>query len=64
MPYAVVPLANGTLPPGWPEGFDRAGLRGPVAVVNDLLALYGIPRPHAVLARRNALAVHIGTRRL
>ena len=63
--YAVVPRADGTLPPNWPAGFNRAALRGPIAVVNALLMDYGLPLlPAASLDRRNALAVHIGTKRL
>ena len=62
-PYAVVPRADGTPPPSWPAGFDRAGLRG-VAAVNALLGDYNLlPLPHGNPARRDALALHIGTMR-
>jgi hypothetical protein len=63
-PYAVVPRADGTLPPSWPAGFDRAGLRGPTAAVNALLGDYNLAVPHGASARRDALALHIGTMRL
>jgi hypothetical protein len=62
-PYAVVPRADGTLPPSWPAGFDRAGLRGPTAAVNALLGDYNLVVPHGASARRDALALHIGTMR-
>ena len=65
VPYAVVPRADGTLPPNWPAGFSRAGLRGPIAAVDALLADYGLAAPAGVQAqaRRDALAQHIGTMR-
>ncbi len=60
--YAVVPLADGTPPPNWPIGFDRAMLRtGPIAVVISLLTDYGLVPPAAAFDRRNLLALHIGT---
>ena len=60
--YAVVPLADGTPPPNWPIGFDRATLRtGPIAVVTLLLTDYGLVPPAAAFDRRNLLALHIGT---
>jgi len=62
--YAVVPRADGTPPPNWPAGFDRAALRGPIAVVNALLVDYGLPLAAAVFDRRDALALHIGTTRM
>ena len=67
VPYAVVPRADGTPPPAWPAAFDRNSLRsGPIAAVNALLHGYGVAVPPgaAALARRNALALHIGTMRL
>ena len=64
VPYAAVPRADGTLPPSWPAGFDRAGLRGPIAAVDALLADYNLALPGAATpARRDALALHIGTMR-
>ena len=65
VPYAVVPRADGTLPPNWPAGFSRAGLRGPIATVDTLLADYGLAAPAGAHAqvRRDALAQHIGTMR-
>ena len=60
----MVPLADGTPPPNWPAGFDRAALRGPIAVVNALLVDYGLPQPASLLDRRLALALHIGTMRV
>ena len=59
--YAVVPLADGTPPPSWPAGFDRAALRGPIGAINALLDDFGLAAPAAALDRRNALALHIGT---
>ena len=65
-PYAVVPRADGTLPPNWPAAFDRAGLRGPIAAVDALLNDYGLAVPHGAtaLARRDALALYIGAIRV
>jgi len=65
--YAVVPRADGTPPPAWPAGFDRAALSGgPVAAVDALLGDYGLTHgpPAAAAARRCALAVHLGTPRV
>ena len=71
--YAVVPLADGTLPVHWPVGFARPRLiTAPIGVINALLADYGLPNAPApppagggtALNRRNALAVHIGTTRV
>ena len=63
--YAVVPRADGTPPPHWPAaGFDRAALRGPIALINALLGDYGLPLPASALERRDSLALHIGTARL
>jgi hypothetical protein len=60
--YAVVPRADGTPPPNWPIGFDRAMLRsGPIGAVNLLLTDYGLVPPAPALDRRNLLALHIGT---
>ena len=60
--YAVVPLADGTPPPNWPIGFDRAMLRaGPIAAVTLLLTDYGLVPPAVALDRRNLLALHIGS---
>ena len=61
--YATVPRADGTPPPNWPAGFDRAALRGPIAAVDALLNDYGLPHgaPATPLERRNVLAMHIGT---
>jgi hypothetical protein len=62
-PYAVVPRADGTLPV-WPAGFDREALRrGPIVAVDALLAGYGLPAGGTILARRTALALHIGAPR-
>ena len=61
--YVVVPRADGTPPPHWPDGFDRDGLvEGPVAAVDALLADYGVPHgpPAGLFVRRNALARCIG----
>jgi hypothetical protein len=58
----VVPLADGTPPPNWPIGFDRAMLRtGPIAIVTSLLTDYGLVSPAAAFDRRNLLALRIGT---
>jgi len=65
--YAVVPLANGTLPPHWPVGFNRTALfRGNINQINDLLNDFGLAQPlhTSALNRRNELAVHIGTMRV
>jgi len=65
--YAVVPLANGTLPPHWPMGFNRTALfRGNINQINDLLNDFGLAQPlhTSALNRRNELAVHIGTMRV
>jgi hypothetical protein len=63
--YAVVPRADGTPPPSWPAaGFTRHALfRGGLAVINALLADYGLPVPADTRIRRDALASHIGTTR-
>ena len=65
-PYAVVPRADGTAPLSWPAGFDREGLRGPIAAVDALLLEYGLPRDAAapLYVRRNALALHLGTKQM
>lgn len=58
MAYAVVPRANGTPPPNWPIGFDRAMLRSsPVSAATLLLTDYGLVPP----APNNLLLLHIGT---
>ena len=63
--YVVVQRTDGTPPPHWPIGFDRAALvDGPVAVVDALLLDFGLPQGATVRERRNALALHIGTTRL
>ena len=63
-PYAVVPRADGTLPPAWPAGFDHDALRrGPIANVDALLAAYGLLGGGNAQARRIALALHIGAPR-
>jgi hypothetical protein len=63
--YVVVPRADGTPPPSWPDGFNRIRLGGGnIQAINRLLIDYGIP--HGNLApriRRNLLAEHIGTAR-
>ena len=65
--YEVVLLADGTVPPNWPPGFERVALvSGPIAVVDALLNDYGLPNgpPGALVDRRDALALHIGTTRV
>jgi hypothetical protein len=65
--YAVVPLADGTPPPSWPAGFERSDLvSGPVAAIDALLGDYALPHgaPATLIARRDALALHIGTTRV
>ena len=62
--YVVVPRADGTPPPNWPANFNRAALRGNIAVIDALLVDYGLPHPAGVLDRRDLLAQHIGTMRL
>ena len=66
--YAVVQRSDGTPPPHWPAGFDRAALaEGPIAAIDTLLNDFGLPHgaPAAtVRERRNALARHIGTMRM
>ena len=65
--YSVVQRIDGTLPPNWPNGFDRDALvRGNVNIVDALLNDYGLAhgQPISVFDRRNALAVHIGTNRV
>jgi hypothetical protein len=63
--YAVVPRADGAAPAHWPPGLDRAALAAsPIADVNALLAEYQLPAAGTARARRNALALHIGTVRL
>jgi hypothetical protein len=59
--YVMVPRADGTPPPHWPVGFDRAALRGHNAAVLLLVNDYGLQPPANPLGRRNALAQHIGT---
>ena len=61
--YAVVPRADGTPPPHWPLGFNRAMLRtGHInLVITSLLNDYGLALPAGALNRRNLLAQHIGT---
>jgi hypothetical protein len=63
VPYAIVPRADGTLPPTWPAGFSRAGLRGPIATIDALLADYNLAPGGAQAVRRDALALHIGAMR-
>ena len=66
-PFEVVPLADGTLPPNWPVGFERGALTfGGILVVDALLADYGLANgaPIAINDRRIALAQHIGTMRM
>ena len=64
-PYEVVQCDDGTMPPHWPAGFDRAALRSMTgAELDSLLGDYGHavgPAAGAVGVRRNALARHIGT---
>jgi hypothetical protein len=63
--YAVVPRADGAAPAHWPAGLDRAALAAcNIAVVNALLAEYQLPAAGTARARRNALALHIGTWRM
>ena len=63
--YAVVPRADGAAPAHWPPGLDRAALAAsPIADVTALLAEYQLPAAGTARARRNALALHIGTVRL
>ncbi len=62
-----MPRSDGTPPPNWPAGFDRDALgQGPIAVVDLLLADYGLPHgpPAPLVSRRRSLAVHIGTKRM
>jgi hypothetical protein len=63
--YVVVPRADGTPPPSWPDGFNRNRLGGGnIQAINRLLIDYGIP--HGNLTPRicrNLLAEHIGTAR-
>jgi hypothetical protein len=63
----VVALADGNAPANWPAGFDRTALiEGPIAVIDALLSDYGLQHgagAGVALARRNALASHIGTAR-
>jgi hypothetical protein len=63
--YVVVPRADGTPPPSWPDGFNRIRLGGGnIQAINRLLIDYGIPHGNlAPLIRRNLLAEHIGTAR-
>ena len=68
-PYTMVPRNDGSAPTNWPAppapGFDRSALmRGPVALVDSLLADYGLAHGAPAgppLVRRNALARRIGT---
>ena len=65
--YAVVPRADGTPPPSWPDNFDRHALvSGPIGAVDLLLEDFDLPHgpPTASIERRNALALHIGTKRV
>ena len=60
-----MPLADGTPPPNWPAGFDRFALiRGPIAVIDALLNDFNLPLPFSEHDRRDALALHIGTKRM
>jgi hypothetical protein len=64
--YVAVPRSDGTIPPHWPAAFDREALMdGPIGPVDLLIADYGLqPGPGGdKLAKRNLLAVHIGTTR-
>ena len=66
--YVIVPCSNGALPVHWPAGFDRnAHFRGPIAVIDALLADYGTPVVGAAAGtpdvRRDLLAICIGTMR-
>ena len=63
--YAVVPRADGAAPAHWPPGLDRAALLTcPIFDVNALLAEYQLPAAGTARVRRNALALHIGTKRM
>ena len=65
--YIVVPRADGTLPPSWPQDFERDALvDGPIGPVDNLLMDFGLPHgaPLTLLERRNLLALHIGTNRV
>ena len=65
IPYAVVPLPNGALPPNWIPGFERSDLLyGPIGAVDDLLQDYGLPFGAVAgipTARRQTLGHMIGT---
>ena len=66
MPYTVVTLPCGALPPAWPPGLARGDLLdGPMGPVDALLQAYGLPSgAHAgggPSARRQALGRAIGT---
>jgi soluble lytic murein transglycosylase len=65
VPYVLVPLGDGTPPPNWPVGFDRAALvEGGIVAVDLLLGDYGIPAGAGVgapIVRRIALAQALGT---
>ena len=67
VPLAAVPLAGGPGVLMWPPGFDREDLfEGAIIVVDMLLQGYGLPSGAAagsLFARRNALALHLGTQR-
>jgi hypothetical protein len=65
IPYAVVPLPSGALPPHWPLGFERSTLLdGLIGPVDNLLEDYGLPFGAAggtMSARRQSLGLMIGT---
>ena len=63
--YAVVPCADGAAPAHWPPGLDRAALATcNIADVIALLAEYKLPTAGTARVRRNALSLHIGTKRM
>jgi hypothetical protein len=62
--FVAVPTAAGVVPPAWPAGFNRTGLRNMTGVNMDAFLLaYGLPAGGTGSHKRNLIAGHIGTTR-
>ena len=60
-PFVTIPLADGSAPPAWPAGMDRAALRqlGSAAAI-ALLTDFGLATGGSVDSKRVRLAAFIG----
>ena len=60
--FVAVPTAAGVVPPVWPAGFNRTGLRNMTGANMDAFLLaYGLPAGGTGPHKRNLIAGHIGT---